>query len=92
MKSQHHHCSKEEEIESLKRKIDEIHSAVVGGYNGADGLRSDVRMLNANMKNHNERLGLVEGVVGTLNNKMAWYGGAIAVVVFVITWFSRFWK
>ena len=80
-----HKCSKEEELNALKGKIDEIHKSIVG--NGKPGLNSDVRLVMNNIQSHHERLAKVEKVANSLDKKMAYYAGGIAIIVFLITLF-----
>jgi hypothetical protein len=77
--------AKEEDLNALKYKIDEIHKAIVG--NGKPGLNSDVRLVMNNIQSHHERLAKVERVADNLDKKMAYYAGGIAIIVFLITLF-----
>jgi len=85
-----HKCSKETEIALIKQdsknmlnKIDEIHKAIVG--NGKPGLLKEVHELKIHQKNHDETLKAHSNVLDKLNIKLAYYAGAIAVIVLGIT-------
>jgi len=75
------------EIENLKVKIDEIHKAIVG--NGKPGLNSDMRVAFQTLDEHKARITRIEGTVNKLDLKMAYYAGAIAVIVFLITYIPK---
>jgi 3-methyladenine DNA glycosylase AlkD len=82
-----HQCNSEKELEELKKKINEIHKAIVG--NGKPGLNSDMRVAFQTLEEHNAKINRIESTVNKLDLKLAFYAGAIAVIVFVITYVPK---
>lgn len=87
MKAAKHVCTRGQEIDVLKDKIDDIHKSIVG--NGKPGLNSDMRLVMNIINGHNERICKVEKNTDNLNVKMAYYAGVVAVIVFLITWLPK---
>jgi len=79
-----HSCSSKKEIETLKKKIDEIHKAIIG--NGKPGLNSDMRVVFQTLDEHKIKISKMDLIISKLDLKMAFYAGAIAVIVFLVTY------
>jgi hypothetical protein len=71
----------------MEQKIDEIHKSIVG--NGRPGLSREVSELIIIQKSHASTLKIHSGVIDGLNKKLAYYSGAIAVIVFFVTLAAR---
>ena len=67
----------------MLKKINEIHKSIVG--NGIPGLSHDVQELKLIQKAHVDTLKRHSEILDKLNIRMAYYAGAIAVIVFIIT-------
>lgn len=91
-KKKDYKCSKETEIELLKKDItflrelvQDIHKSIVGRDDGRRGLKEEVQMLKINQENNMALLKLHCKIIDGLNLKLAYYSGAIAVITFVIS-------
>jgi len=91
-----HRCNKETEIELLKQdnayiktKVEEIHRALIG--NGKPGLKNDVEQLKYFMTHTEPVLKEHTSIIKGLNLKLAYYSGAITVIVFAITYIGNKW-
>lgn len=89
-----HWCSKEVEIELLKKDneqikqmIKDIHKSIVG--NGQPGMKSEVQELKIIQKSHIETILIHGKILNNLNLRLAIYSGAIGVIVFLITYFGN---
>ena len=94
-KTKKHDCVKETEIlliqrdnDYIKQRLDDIYKALIG--NGKPGLRSDMRHVTNQLLMHEEIIKQHATIINGLNTKLAYYAGAIAVIVFIITWVPKF--
>jgi hypothetical protein len=74
----------------IKQKLEEIHKSIVGN-NGNPGLKNDVEQLKYFMTHTEPVLKEHTSIIKGLNVKLAYYSGAITVIVFLITYIGNKW-